>query len=202
MEVVALASRDAFEWTVGGAFTAAATAAAMLCALALARWADGAPAAAPASAAGWVRWVRTGTSSRSPFERWLGAVRFLVLFGAAVVALTLAFDPRYRDFPLAGFASPVAGLALLAWAARGTPGGVEERALALVLVATAPVILWRESLANVDALAWVALCGALAASVVPPRQYQQPEQEGRGARLDAVEDQPRETEAGGGERQA
>jgi hypothetical protein len=41
--------------------------------------------------------------------------------------------------------------------------------LAAVLVAAAPVIVWRETLANTDALAWAALCVVLAVSAGVPR---------------------------------
>jgi glucan 1,3-beta-glucosidase len=201
-EVVAAASRDMFEWTVGAGFTALAVLATLLCAAAIARWLGGDRPAVPAAAAEVARWLRTNISRRSQAERRLGALRFAVLFGAVLVSLLLAFDPRYRDFPLAGFAAPATGFALLAWAARGTPGEAEERALAIVLVVAAPVILWRETLANVDALVWIALCGALAASVVRPRQHEHAEQEGDGAGLDAVEDQPGHPEARRRERQA
>jgi glucan 1,3-beta-glucosidase len=200
VEVVKTASRDAFEWAVGAGFTAAAALACLLCALALARWLAGERPAVPAAASELARWFRTNVSRRSTAERWLGTLRFVVLFAAALVSLLLAFDPRYRDFPLAGFAAPAVGFALVAWVARGTPGEAEERWLALVLVAAAPVILWRETPTNVDALAWIALCGALAASVARARQHKHPEQEGERAGHGAVEDEPDHPEARGGER--
>ena len=87
-----------------------------------------------------------------------------MLFGAAVASLALAFDPRYRDFPLAIVAPPAVTLALLAWIASAS-AEVEEHTLAAALVVAAPIIALREGLANTDALAWVALCLALAASV-------------------------------------
>jgi exo-beta-1,3-glucanase (GH17 family) len=176
VEVVQAASRDIFEWTVGGGFTALATLAVLLCAIALARWLSGHAPPVPATAAELVRWFRTNSPDRTPMERWLGAARFAVLFGAAIVSVLLAFDPRYRDFPLAGFAAPAIGFGLLAWVASRTPVAVEERALGWVLVAAAPVIAWRETLGNVDALAWIALSGVLAASALAPRQHKQPEQ--------------------------
>ena len=201
-EVVAAASRDAFERAIGAGFSALAVLAAALCAVALARWLGGQRALHPASAAELARWFRTNASPRSPVERMLGCLRFVVLAAAAFVSVLLAFDPRYRDFPLAAFAPPVMGFALLAWVGPGNPGEAEERMLAAVLAAAAPVILWRETLANVDALAWVALCGALAASVMLPRQHHQAgEQRGR-ARLVAVQDEPGDAEARGHHGQA
>ncbi len=163
------ACRDAFECTVGGGFSVLALAAASLCALAIARRLDGRPGDSPAPAVDIARWLRTDASAWSTSERVLGTLRFAVLFGAALVALGLAVDPRYRDFPLAAFAAPTAGFALLAWltgaAPRAAAVGREERVLAAVLALCAPVIVWRETLANTDALAWAALCVVLAATV-------------------------------------
>lgn len=171
---VRTAYRDAFECAVGGGFSVLAFAAASLCALAIARRLDGQPGATPASSVEIARWLHSDASIWSTSERVLGALRFAVLFGAAFVALGLAVDPRYRDFPLAAFAAPAAGFALLAWltgaAARAASVGREERVLAAVLALCAPVIVWRETLANTDALAWAALCVVLAATVGLPRR--------------------------------
>jgi glucan 1,3-beta-glucosidase len=202
---VRAACRDAFECTVGTGFAAAATLAAVLCAIAIARALDGRGAAVPAPAVGVARWLRTDASRWSARERGLGALRFAVLFGAAFVALGLAFDPRYRDFPLAVFAAPTAGYALLASLsspnARAASIGREERVLAAALLACVPVIVWRETLANVDALAWAGLCLLLGASAGLPlaraRKGEQAEQQGDRARLDRVQDEARRPEAGG-----
>jgi glucan 1,3-beta-glucosidase len=188
------ACRDAFECSVGTGFAALSLLAATLCAIALARWLDGRGAAVPAPAVEIARWLRTDASRRSAFERALGALRFVVLFGAAFVALGLAFDPRYRDFPLAVFAAPATGYAILAWLcdppARAASIGREERVLASVLLACAPVIVWHETLANTDALAWASLCLALAAAAGLPLarapEREEPEQEGDRARLDRI----------------
>lgn len=177
--MIKAASRDAFELALGTVFGAISAAATLLAATSLARWLDGRRPLAPAPAAAVARWFRTDVSRWSVAERLLGSLRLVLLFGAAAASLALAFDPRYRDFPLAIFAPPAVALALLAWVA-GASAEVEERALAAVLVVTAPVIVLREGLANTDALAWVALCLALAASVrqrrAPgPREYEQPQ---------------------------
>ncbi len=172
-QIVASASRNAFEWGAGAVFTGFATLATLLCAIALARALAPAPPLRPATAAEVVHWLRNDRSPRTTLERWFGVARFVVLLGAAVVSVLLAFDPRYRDFPLAGLAAPAVGFALLAWTAGPTPAAVEERTLGWVLAAAAPVIVWRETLANVDALAWVALTGLLAASVLVARQDEQ-----------------------------
>ena len=177
--MIKAASRDAFELALGTVFGAVSAAATLLAATSLARWLDGRTPLAPAPAAAVARWFRTDVSQWSVAERLLGSLRFVLLFGAAAASLALAFDPRYRDFPLAILAPPAVALALLAWVGRAS-AEAEERTLAAVLVAAAPVIALREGLANTDALAWVALCLALAASVwqrrAPgPREHEQPE---------------------------
>jgi hypothetical protein len=205
-----IACRDLVECSIGTAFTLIAFLAAALCAIAIARRLDGHRAGVPAPAIEIARWLRTDASVRSASERLLGALRFAVLFGAAFVSLGLAFDPRYRDFPLAAFAAPAAGYAVLAWvnglAACGASVGREERVLAAALAACAPVIVWRETPANVDALAWAGLCLLLAAGaglpLARPRQGEGAEQEPDRARLDRVQHESGDSEAGRGERGA
>jgi hypothetical protein len=204
--MIAAASRDAFELALGAAFGTISAAATLLAALGLARWLDGRAPLVPAPAAAVAAWFRTNRSGWSSAERVLGTLRFALLFGAAATALALAFDPRYRDFPLAFAAPPAVALAALAWAA-GASAEVEERALAAVLVAAAPAIVLREGLANTDALAWAALCLALAASVWrmsargdAPREHQQAGERPDGAGGGRVQHEPRGAEASGGER--
>jgi glucan 1,3-beta-glucosidase len=194
LDFVAASSRDAFEWAIGAALTAAALAVTLLAAGSLARWIDGGAPRAAAPAAAIVAWLRTNASGYATDERWLGALRFALLFGAAVVALALVFDPRYRDFPIALAAPPAVCLAVHAWVAPA-PAALEERVLGLVLGAAAPLIVLREGLANTDALAWSALSLALAASVWRgpaggAREHQQAEEEPRGAGDDGVEHEP------------
>jgi len=203
---IAAWSRDAFELALGGAFGAMSAAATLLAALGLARWLDGRAPLEPAPAAAVVAWLRTNACRWSAAERLLGSLRFALLFGAAAAALALAFDPRYRDFPLALAAPPVVAFAALAWGS-GVRAGIEERALAAVLVATAPVIVLREGLANTDALAWAALSLAFAASVWglrvrdrAARKDEEPEQKADGAGHGRIEDETGGAEAGGGER--
>ena len=192
--VLQSACRDAAECSVGAGFTVLASLAAVLCAVAIARRLEGGAGPSPAPAVAIARWLRTNTCAWPASGRLLGALRFAVLFGAAFVSLALAFDPRYRDFPLAAFAAPVAGYALLAWVsdpvARAASEGREERVLAGVLACCAPAIVWREPLANIDALAWAGLCLLLAASVILPvaraHEGEDAEQEPDRARLDGV----------------
>jgi exo-beta-1,3-glucanase (GH17 family) len=205
-EMIVAASRDAFELALGIAFAAISAAATLLAALGLARWLEGRAPLSPAPAAAVAAWFNTNRSRFSATERLLGILRFALLFGAAATALALAFDPRYRDFPLAFAAPPAVALAALAWVA-GASADVEERALAAVLAAAAPVIVLREGLANADALAWAALCLALAASVWrvsahtdTPREHEQAGERPDGAGGGRVQHQPRGAEASGGER--
>ena len=195
-EMIIAASRDAFELALGVAFSAMSAAATLLAATSLARWLDGRAPLSPAPAAAVARWFRTNTSSWSTAERLLGSLRFALLFGAAAAALALAFDPRYRDFPLALAAPPAVALALLAWAA-GASAEVEERSLAAVLLVTAPVIVLREGLANTDALAWAALCLAFAAERLAGASPRQSPAPGRGTRAGSPPHRSRPRTAGG-----
>lgn len=77
----------------------------------------------------------------------------------AMSALELAFDPRYRNFPVAVFAAGTAALALLR--ARGLRPDAAQAACGALIVLTVPVVVWRESLLNLQALAWVAVASAL-----------------------------------------
>ena len=52
-------------------------------------------------------------ASWQQWERLIPALRMLVLFGAAVGALLLLADPRYRDFPYALYALPLLALLTL-----------------------------------------------------------------------------------------
>jgi exo-beta-1,3-glucanase (GH17 family) len=86
------ACRDGWEWTV----SSLACALALYTALLLARWIAARLSGAMLPAL--PRWLRAG---------WL--------FALAFYGLLLAFDGRYRDFPLGLFLLPCAGFALLGW---------------------------------------------------------------------------------------
>jgi len=81
------------------------------------------------------------------------------------------FDARYRDFPLPAYSIPVVAFALIAFA-RGSEGqlraGLEERVLAWIVAVSAPVVAFKETLANHDALWWWALAWLLALPVLFP----------------------------------
>ncbi|MCU0774002.1 MAG: hypothetical protein MUC74_05685 [Ideonella sp.] len=101
-----------------------------------------------------------------------------LLFTAAVLALWNVFDGRYRPLPWAFLAGP-ALLWALRWVLQGAVAGRRHvdrppptpaaRALAWVLVATGPALLWLEGLANLQALATVVALAMLAITVLWPR---------------------------------
>lgn len=161
-----MAERDPFEWGVAAACAALMLITCALIARALARWLrDGATALALDSGATALR-----RGARGGLGRWLGLARFGWLFGAALVALLLAFDARYRDFLLPLYAPPVAGFALLALAgmAARRPLALEERLLAVWVGASAALAVVLEGWANAHALAWAVLCLAFSAAVLLP----------------------------------
>lgn len=103
-------------------------------------------------------------------ERGLGLLRFGLLLGLAYHVLGLAFDPRYRDFPLSFYALPAASLVLMAL--RMNPARrtnlrlhAEEGVLAGLVGVGAVVMAIREGLLNGPALSFAAVSGLLAFSV-------------------------------------
>ncbi|MBL8711060.1 MAG: hypothetical protein JNL25_17835 [Rhodospirillaceae bacterium] len=92
--------------------------------------------------------------------------RAFVLVGAATVALALAFDGRYRGFPLATYALPALLFLLSQWR-HGTfltprPDAREELFLAMIFIGTALYIPLAEGLNNLQALFWSAILMAFA----------------------------------------
>ncbi|MBF0426395.1 MAG: hypothetical protein HQL66_11325 [Magnetococcales bacterium] len=101
--------------------------------------------------------------SLDPPERLWGLLRGLTLISAAVMALPLAADGRYREFPIAFFLAP----ALLLW--HHPPAGRQplEAWLGGMLALCIPLGLAVETLANREALAWN---GVLLLLVIPLRR--------------------------------
>lgn len=153
-------NRNALEWLSTGLYTLAAACAALLAAIVLGRWLDG---GAMRPLATWHQ-VRTGTAD--PLDAPLGALRALFLFGAAVMALLLVFDPRYRDFPLALHAVPAAAFALLAVAGAVGAPDTEERWLATWIALSAPLVVAVERPENLHALGWAIVAAAYAVPVL------------------------------------
>jgi glucan 1,3-beta-glucosidase len=107
-----------------------------------------APQQIPASAQESLDWLRRFWRRRPDARIALGALQLVAVAGAASVALALAFDARYRDFPLAAFAVPAVAFALIALG-RTQPGaqiGGIERAFAPLLVLGAGFIALNENL--------------------------------------------------------
>lgn len=89
-------------------------------------------------------------------------LRLIVLIGATTVAIALAFDSRYRGFPIATYAIPAFTFLVLQrfsgpWFAPIIDGR-EERILSLILISCALAIVWQEGLLNWQALSF---CGLL-----------------------------------------
>jgi hypothetical protein len=171
--------------------------AAFLTARAVASWLDRGNGPVPVAAADLMRCMRQ--RRLAAIECWLGTTRFVLLFGAAVVALLLAFDPRYRDFPLSLYAAPAVGFGLLGYVTRSSGASTEERLLAAVLASSVPIVLIREGLHNIDALAWAALSLVFAASVLlssrgdASRQHEPSQQESHRTGRGGIEQQGSET---------
>lgn len=154
------AARDAVEWLWGGLLLAANAAAA---ALLLAGAAAGRDLTPPPL--GWAaEWLRR--PGRLDWSAALGLLRGFLLLAAAGTAFGLAFDPRYRDFPLSSFLIPALGFA---WA-RPRQADLADFWVAGALAAAAATVVLNETLANAHALAWAAAMLLLAApGLRPPR---------------------------------
>ena len=98
----------------------------------------------------------------------LDDLAFLFAWTAVVLQLLLLVDPRYRDFPLASFAVPLAATAIRA-ALRDLPrtgGGREEAWAGGVLAGGALLSLAREGMENGQAVTWTAAALLLAAPLL------------------------------------
>ena len=195
---LAMANRNLLEWAVTGSYAIFQFAAVLVLGRALAAWcAEGLPPPCLAPASHLARWARRNDQRFDAPARLFGALRFVFLFGAALVSLLLVFDARYRDFPLALYAFPALGLALLAWIHGKNEADLEEILLAgwigfagVWIAVFEHVIIprdepWRLAVGiNLQAIAWMGLCLLLATSVLGPvivklrtRQGQHAEQE-------------------------
>jgi len=177
-----MTSRTPLEWAYSGMYAVLLLAATFLLGSPLAAWCStGAPTPAMSPASHLVRWFRRNDQGFDVTARLLGALRFVFLFGAALVCLALVFDLRSRDFPVALFSVPVIGLALLAWIKGKSEADLEEVLLAgwigfaglWIAVAEHIIIVqdepWRLADGfNQHAIAWAALCLILAGSVLGP----------------------------------
>lgn len=171
-------SRNTLEWFVTGFYSLCALWAALKLGQALNRWFEIGATPKPAPIAAIVHWFATNDDTYRPLERTLGMQRTLFLFGMAVVCLLHVFDPRYRDFPLALYAIPVAGFALLSFVSLAPPYAlirdrrphvrVEERWMAWWLLPAAVWIVIHEGPYNPHAMLWGVLCLLFSLAVLAP----------------------------------
>ena len=97
------------EWLVEGALVVLSVLSALLGLRALG---TGGPQPAPARQS--LEWLRRFWRARPDAATALGALQLLAVAAAGSVALALAFDARYRDFPIWAFAVPTVAFALIA----------------------------------------------------------------------------------------
>jgi len=177
-EAIGHSSRDSIEWAVTGFYSLCALWLAIKLAQALNRWFEIGATPRPAPIAAIVRWFATNEDTYRPLERSLGLLRAIFLFGASLVCLLHVVDPRYRDFPLALYAIPAIGYALLSWMAMGPPYTltrdrrphlqIEERWMAYWLIPASIWIVVDEGPYNGHAMWWGALCVLFSLAVLSP----------------------------------
>ncbi|MGE5160019.1 MAG: hypothetical protein ACM3O5_00795, partial [Betaproteobacteria bacterium] len=162
--LVESASKHALEWGFYLALTLASAVAWLSLAARIATpssaWATAAPSSLEA-VRGWLR--RPRLAGVDPALA-LGIAHGVLGVATAVIAVTLVFDPRYRDFPIA-IVLPAA-LALLARRRFAGPAAPEgrpmERSLAWVMLACVPAGLAIEQWVNVEAIAWAVTVALMA----------------------------------------
>ena len=98
-----------YEWALEGSLALASVLVAMLALPRILARDD----AGIASAEDSLDWLRRPWTHQPDAALALGALQLVTMAGAAVVALGLDFDQRYRDFPIWAFAVPAAAFALL-----------------------------------------------------------------------------------------
>ena len=96
----------------------------------------------------------------------LALLRFAVFTGAATVALALAFDGRYRGFPIAAYGLAAILLTILQMRAHAflatVNDGAIERGFSLILGACALYLIWLEGPKNLQAMSFAAILLLLA----------------------------------------
>ena len=169
-----LAWRTPLEWWLLGGVGAIG----LVLPLALTRWHD----QAPVPEASWRGGHRTLVTL-------IASLRAAVLFAAAIAAILLLMDPRYRDFPLWLYLAPALAIACLSLGSRHTLS-LEERLCATVVALGAVLRLLPEPF-NGQALGWAGLgllCG-LGIFAEAAKDDQQTEQGANGSGFVAVPDQ-------------
>lgn len=147
IEKLVLESLRSIDWIFGAARAAVMVAAAIAGALALV---TGARAPALSRALG------AGTRAATPSERMLDLLFVAVCFFALQSALTLVFDPRYRDFPAATLTMGIVPFLLLGLRNGDVAARTGERFLGAGVLLMALWVVFIEGFANWQAL-WFAL---------------------------------------------
>jgi exo-beta-1,3-glucanase (GH17 family) len=154
-------ARNAVEWATGGLGLALG---ALVAVSLIQLFASSRPWPAAAGTRRVLDWVERPSSVAFDAALRLGLLRLISTVAIAVVSLGLAFDARYRDFPVALYALTAGGFLLL-----HLTGEAEDAAevqaepwLASILAAGAVAVLAIEGVQNGFALAWTAIVFAAA----------------------------------------
>jgi exo-beta-1,3-glucanase (GH17 family) len=107
-------------------------------------------------------------SPESRLARVLGGIALVLCVVAVVIALSLVFDPRYRDFPFAPLTAATVPYLVLMLLRPGATRGLAEIIAAAVLTLGALFIGWNEGLANWQALWLCAVFLVLAVTLSAP----------------------------------
>ena len=152
-----LAYRNALEWSVLGAVAVLG----LLLATAFALWRA---EAIPDAASAWSDLRKR--DARFSMAQALGLLRGLILFAAAITAVLLWVDSRYRDFPILLYLGPAALLGVLGWV-EATQARAERICAGLIAVAVLGRYLPEP--ANPQAIAWLLIGLLLALPVLLAR---------------------------------
>lgn len=144
-EHAVLAYRNAFEWTLLGAVG--------LLGLSIPLLVTGLRNGQISHIADAWQHVRENPGAVMRIETLLSLVRGWVLFAAAIAALLLVMDPRYRDFPTLLYLMPALCLAPLKWVDTNE-AGVEEKVCAWI-IALSVLGRWISEPLNPQAIAWL-----------------------------------------------
>ncbi|NMG75103.1 beta-1,6-glucan synthase [Aromatoleum diolicum] len=142
-----VAYRDTFEWMALGGLAVLAA----LVPLITARWAAKTSPLLPVAQA-WAH-LRTWSIGNLNAGTALGLLRGVLLFAAAVAAVLLFADPRYRDFPTLLYFVPALIFGVIGWLSTSRHE-TEERVCAWVIVVSV-IGRWLTEPANPQAIGWL-----------------------------------------------
>ena len=109
-----------------------------------------------------------------PLGRSAGAILIAVTLLAFLVALSLVFDPRYRDFPFAPLTAAILPFVVHGFLVGRAKGGrgIAEMSAACVLALSVVYIVFNETFANWQSLWVCAVLAALAFNLAQARDAQ------------------------------